>query len=129
MSELSPTPIAPRPVPKLTEDKYGAWKCWASVWNWVHIVVGGLSVALSTIVAANTKSNPPFLVGSKAVAVASAAAIASFVLTTLNPQKTAKGFVNAYRHLEKAIARFHFDPSVTEADLGKAEAEGIDLLD
>ena len=96
------------------------------MWNWVHIVVGGAAVALSTIVAANTKSD---FLGSKAVGVASAAAIASFLLTTLNPQKTAKGFVNAYRHLEKAISRFQFDPAVTEVDLGKADAEGIDLLD
>jgi len=126
MSTASPTPDAPRPIPKVIEDKYKAWRFWASVWNWVHIVVGGSSVALSTIVAANT--NHDFL-GSNAIVVASAAAIAAFLLTTLNPQKTAKGFVNAYRHLEKAVSRFHFDPSVTEVDLGKADAEGIDLLD
>ena len=125
MSTLSP-PLEPRPIPKVIEDKYNAWKYWASVWNRVHILVGGSSVALSTIVAANTKSD---FLGSKAVGVASAAAIAAFLLTTLNPQKTAKGFVNAYRHLEKAVSRFRFDPSVTEMDLGKADAEGIDLLD
>jgi len=118
--------IAPRPVPKVIEDKYSAWKHWATVWNWVHIVVGGCSVALSTVVAANAKKD---FLGSATVSVATAAAIASFLLTTLNPQKTGKGFVNAYRHLEKAIARFRFDLSATEGDLGKAEAEGIDLLD
>jgi hypothetical protein len=122
----SPTPTMPRTIPAVIEEKYRAWKLWASVWNWIHIVVGGASVALSTIVAANTKSD---FLGSKAIVVASAAAIAAFLLTTLNPQKTAKGFVNAYRHLEKAISRFRFDPSLSETDLGKAEAEGVDLLD
>ena len=126
MSTLASTPRDPRPIPEAIEQKYKAWKRWASVWNWVHLVVGGCSVALSTIVAANTKAD---FLKSNAVVVASAAAIASFVLTTLNPQKTSKGFVNAYRHLEKAISRFRFDTTVTEVDLGKADAEGIDLLD
>jgi hypothetical protein len=124
------TPLArvslPRPIPGDTKKKYDAWKGWASVHNWVHLVVGGCSVALSTVVAANTSHD---FLKSDSVPVAVAAAIASFVLTTLNPQKTAKGFVNAYRHLEKAIARFRFDPSAAEIDLGRAEAEAIDLLD
>jgi hypothetical protein len=122
----SPTLTTTRPIPVVIEEKYRAWKHWASVWNWIHIIVGGSSVALSTVVVANTRSD---FLGSKAIEAASAAAIGAFLLTTLNPQKTAKGFVNAYRHLEKAICRFRFDASLSEIDLGKADAEGVDLLD
>ena len=128
MSSQPPTPIAPREIPKDIKEKYRAWKRWASLWNWFHVLLGAASVAPSTIVAANTKAD--FLKSkTQAIGVASAAAIASFLLTTLNPHKTAKGFVNAYRHLEKAISRFRYDPSVSEIDLGKADAEGVDLLD
>jgi hypothetical protein len=90
----------------------------------VQVVVGESSVALSTLVVANTHAN---FFKEYTIWFAIGAAVASLMMATLNPQKTAKGFVNAYRHLEKAIARFRFDSSVPVADLGKAEADGIDL--
>ena len=64
---------------------------------------------LSTIVAANTKKD---FLGPYATAVAATAAIASFLLTALNPQKTAKGYVNRCRYLGKATSRFQFDSSI-----------------
>ena len=115
-------------VPTRIMKKYDAWKRWASVWNTVHYVSGAGAAALSAIIAANVKSKPGFLTENEVLWVAIAAAVCSFVLTTLNPQKTAQGFIAAYRHLEKAMSRYCSNPNPDPVDLGKAEQEGIDKL-
>jgi sugar phosphate permease len=116
-----------RTIPPDIQRKYDAWKSWASVWNTVHYTAGSGAAALSAVSAANSKVQ--FLTGGQPLWIAIAAAICAFVLTTLSPQKTAKGFINAYRHLEKAMACYRLDPAVDVTSLGKAEAEGVDLLD
>jgi sugar phosphate permease len=117
-----------RVVPARIMDKYRAWKWWAGVWNAVHYVSGAGAAALSALIAANVKARPSFLTDTQVLWVAVAAAICSFVLTTLNPQKTAQGFIAAYRHLEKAMSRYYSNPAPNLVDLGKAEQEGIDKL-
>jgi len=57
------------------------------------------------------------------------AAICAFAQTCVAPQKRAVGFVKAYRHLEKAIAKYRYDSNPNRSDLGKAESEGLDLLE
>lgn len=57
------------------------------------------------------------------------AAFCAFVQTSFAPQRRANGFVKAYRHLEKAIAKYRYDPDIKAFDLGEAESQGIDLLD
>jgi hypothetical protein len=117
-----------RVVPARFEKKYESWRFWASVWNTVHYLSGAGAAALSALIAANVKANPQFLSGNEILIAAVAAAVCSFVLTTLNPQKTAGRFIAAYRHLEKAISRYCSIPVPDLVDLGKAEQEGIDML-
>ncbi len=121
-------PSIERTIPTRIQKKYDSWKFWASIWNVVHYVAGAGAAALSALIAANVKANPQFLDSNKVLAIAVAAAICSFVLTTLNPQKTATGFIAAYRHLEKAMSRYSSNPVPDLIDLGKAEQEGIDKL-
>jgi len=75
-----------------------------------------------------TRPRPLFLTDTQILWTAVAAAVCSFILTTLNPQKAARAFVNAYRHLEKAISRHRFNPAPDLRDLSEAEREGIDML-
>ena len=116
-----------RPIPTATQNKYDAWKRWASVWNSVHYISGAGAAALSATMAANAKAKPQFLSENQTLWCAVATAVCSFVLT-LNPQKTAGGFVAAYRHLEKAIIRYRNSQTPNLDDLSQAEREGVDKL-
>jgi len=121
-----------REIPPNIQGKYDAWKNWASWWNAVHYTAGCGAAALSAISAANAsavKVEVGFLTRPESIGVATAAAICAFILTAIAPQKTAKSFVDAYRHLEKSMALYRLDPSVDAVSLAKAEAEGLDLLE
>ena len=120
-------PIERQP-PKYFEGKYRAWKFWSSVWSGVHYIAGAAAAGLSAIVAANVRAKPPFLSDTSTLWVAIAAAVCSFVLTTLNPQKTANAYRLAYRHLEKAISLYQFNAALDTLYLSQAEREGIDML-
>ena len=121
--------VAERPIPLPIQQKYNAWKGWASVWNGVHYVTGSGAAVASALTAAFIKKDAVLVDQRIALTLAVCAAIFAFVQTAVAPQKKAGSFVKAYRHLEKAMAKYKYDPSVNDSDLGKAETEGIDLLE
>jgi hypothetical protein len=117
-----------RAIPGKIQTKYDDWRLWALVWNAIHYISGAGAAALSALIAANVKAKPAFLSDNAILGVAVGAAVCSFILTTLNPQKEAGGFIAAYRHLEKAMSRYAFNPVPDLQDLSQAEREGIDML-
>jgi hypothetical protein len=60
--------------------------------------------------------------------VAGVAAVLTFLVATLGAQAKGAAFETAARELEKVIAGYETDPSVTEIELGRAEQRGIDIL-
>jgi len=123
---FSGTPPPPRRVPARTLEKWEAWRYWSSYWTWIYVSVGSLSSILSTLVAANTKK--PFLPDYVGVGIACSAAVLTFVISALSAQSKAAAFETAGRELEKAVAAYETDLSVTEKSLGDAEQKGIDIL-
>jgi hypothetical protein len=111
---------------KHAENKYRAWKFWAGAWGSVHLIFGGSSVILATLIAVNEKNHD--VLGGGAIWLAVIAAFVSFVLTTWNPQKHSNGFLNAYRHLEGPKDRFEYDKTMTVQELNKVMDEAIKLL-
>jgi sugar phosphate permease len=118
--------VVARPIPPPIQAKYSAWKYWASVWNAVHYVIGSGAAIASALTAASIKKNADQHI---TLLLAVLAAIFAFAQTSVAPQKKAISFVKAYRHLEKAIAKYRYDEAAKESDLGRAESEGIDLLE
>jgi hypothetical protein len=101
------------------QARYAAWRKWERIWSWTNILLGGASVGLGALVAANIK-NPLLIDQPWPIACAVAAPVLTFVLTTLKPQAEAAAFKGAARELEKALA-IDEDPSV-------AVVRGIDIL-
>jgi hypothetical protein len=108
------------------QSYYKAWTRLQSVWTCSNLLIGGASVFLGALVAANTKT--PFLTAEWSIGIAVAAPILTFVLTTLKPQAEAVAFKAAGRELEKALAAYRGDPSKDDTFLTDAIARGIDLL-
>ena len=104
------------------ETRYEAWRKWETIWGWSNILIGGLSVLLGALVAANTKT--PFLDSNSAVTCAVIAPVLTFLLTTLKPQAQAASFKTAARSLEKALVILP-----ANGDPGPAVAAGIDILE
>ena len=116
-----------RPVPERTLKKYKAWRQWQAIWSIAFLVVGGVQAAVTVLVAANSKREA-FLSPRWGLGLAIAAAVLAFLVAALGAQAKAAGFETASRELEKSITAFETDESVSEADLGKAEQRGIDIL-
>ena len=84
------------------------------------------AASLAALVAANTKVH--FFTEPWDWIVAAVAALLTFVVNTLSAQAEGAAFESAARELEKAIAGYETDPTVTETDLGKSVQKGIDIL-
>lgn len=116
-----------RIAPARTIKKWRAWRKWEAIWQSIFLLVGVVQAALAVLVAANVKEKtflrPPWDLG-----IAITAAVLAFLIAALGAQAKAAGFEIASRELEKSITAFETDDSVTEAELGKAEQRGIDLL-
>jgi hypothetical protein len=115
-----------RAVPAETTEKMKIWRFWSSVWNWLYIAIGVCSAGIASLVAANAKAH--FWGAPWDWILATIAAALTFLITTLRAQAKAAGFELAARELEKEIAVYKTDVSITDAELGKAEARGIDIL-
>jgi hypothetical protein len=115
-----------RIAPARTLRKWKVWRCWSSTWNWTYIIVGGSSIVLASVVAANTKAH--FLDAPCDVIVAAGAAVFTFLVNALGAQAKGSAFETAARELEKAIAGYETNSAVTEVQLGEAEQRGIDIL-
>jgi hypothetical protein len=106
MATLVPPPVPPaaipRAVPQTTVEKWNAWRFWSSYWSWAYILTGSLLSLVSTVVAANTKTQ--FLGGRASITIACAAAVLTFVVNALGAQSKAAAFETAGRELEKVIA-------------------------
>jgi hypothetical protein len=80
MATLVPPPVPPaaipRAVPQTTVEKWNAWRFWSSYWSWAYILTGSLLSLVSTVVAANTKTQ--FLGGRASITIACAAAVLTF---------------------------------------------------
>jgi hypothetical protein len=119
-------PTITRQAPERTLEKWKAWRNWSSRWTWIYVLVGSLSSISSTLVAANTKT--PFLPPWVGVTIACGAAVLTFVVNALSAQSKGAAFETAGRELEKAIAAYESDPTISEKFLGDAEQKGIDIL-
>jgi hypothetical protein len=97
------------------QDRCGAWRRWERFWSRANILLGGASVVLGALVAANVSKDPHFLNSFWTIACAVGAPVLTFVLTTLKPQAEA-----AARELEKGVA--------IEEDPSAAVVRGIDIL-
>jgi hypothetical protein len=95
-------------------------------WKTAHYFSGFLSAGLATAIAINTKS--AFLNSTTALVAASLAAGLSFLVTTMAGQERARTLEQAAWELEKAIALYRSDPTISAAELGRAEARGVDIL-
>jgi len=104
------------------EARYKAWRKWESIWGWTNLLIGGSSVGLGALVAANTQT--PFLNSTWTIICAVIAPVLTFLLTALKPQAEAAAFKTAARSLEKALATLAADQ-----DPGTAVAAGIDILE
>ena len=105
---------------------YQAWRKWEAIWSWTNILLGGLSIALGALVAANAKGD---FFGTKCQVIFSVAApIFTFVLTTLKPQAKAAAFETASRELEKARYHYEADPTKDDVFLVEGIGRGIDIL-
>jgi hypothetical protein len=121
--------LVERTIPATIQAKYDAWKKWASVWNSVHYIAGSGAAVAAALTAASIKLSPQIIDQRITLSLALAAAFFAFIETSIGPQKRATSFIKAYRHLEKAIAKYRYDPGAKDTDLGIAESEGIDLLE
>ena len=115
-----------RVIPDEILDKQKAWKRRASRWSFANTTMGIAVVLLTSLIAANARSN--FVSPETIIAGAMSAAGIAFLLTTLNAGLKAKGFAVAARELEAAIARYRFDDELPEKYLAHAEVRGIEIL-
>jgi hypothetical protein len=115
-----------RVIPDEILDKQKAWKRRASRWSFANTTMGIAVVLLTTLIAANARSN--FVSPEIIIACAMSAAGLAFLLTALNSGLKAKGFAVAARELEAAIARYRFDDELPERYLAQAEVRGIEIL-
>jgi hypothetical protein len=115
-----------RVIPEEIVAKKQSWKRWGSMWTWANTTMGVCAALLSTLVAANARSQ--FLPTYAVIGVAMTAAGLAFLLTVLNADVKAKGFALAARELEAAIARYRFDDTLPERYLADAEVRGIAIL-
>ncbi len=115
-----------RPVPEEIQSKLKVWFFLSNIWNNTHNVVGGCSAAMSVVISINAKAQ--FLSTTNAAIIAAAAAILTFLVTTLHAQTKGKAFTLAERELEAAIAKYRIDDSLPEKYLGEAKARGVEVL-
>jgi hypothetical protein len=115
-----------RDIPKEIDDKHRAWEFKAKLWNSVNLLMGISAMLLSTLIAANARSQ--FLPNYAVIAAAMVVAALAFLLTTLSADLKAKGFALAAREIEGAIARYRFDDTLPERYLADAEVRGIAIL-
>jgi hypothetical protein len=112
-------------LPK-AQAKYRAWRFWERYWTWANLLIGGASVFLGALVAANTKSQ--FLDSLWSIVIAVMAPLLTFVLTVLKPSAQAQSFVSAGRVLEKALAVYEGDQDKDDKFLTDAISNGLDIL-
>jgi len=93
-----------RPVPEEIQSKLKVWFFLSNIWNNTHNVVGGCSAAMSVVISINAKAQ--FLSTTNAAIIAAAAAILTFLVTTLHVQTKGKAFTLAARELEAAYLAF-----------------------
>ena len=115
-----------REIPKEIVDKQKAWMKWAARWSWANTLMGVTAALLSTLVAANARSN--FICAGGIIAISMTSAALTFLVTTLNADLKTKGFALAAREIEAAIARYRFDDTLPERYLADAEVRGIGIL-
>jgi hypothetical protein len=115
-----------RVIPDEIVEKQKAWKKWSSRWSWANTTMGVVAALLSTLIAANARSN--FLSPETIIGCSMVGAGLAFLITTLNAGLKAKGFALAARELEAAIARYRFDDELPEKYLALAEVRGIEIL-
>ena len=115
-----------REVPTAILSKWRAWRFWQVAYGFLYLFLGAISVVASAIVAANAKGK--FLSDDQTLWVPLAAAVAALATTVLSPKQFNLGFETAARKLEAAIARYRTDPTLGLAVLGKAEAEGVEII-
>lgn len=115
-----------RQIPSLTFKKWRTWRNSAMGWKSAHYVSGFFAASLAAVVAVNTKAS--FLPPTAALCIASLSAGLSFLVTTMSAQQRARELELAAWELEKAMALYRNDPAVTQAELGKAEARGVEIL-
>jgi hypothetical protein len=115
-----------RVIPEEILDKQRSWQRRASAWSWVNTLMGVSAALLSTLLAANARSQ--FLQPGYVIAVAMTAAAFTFLVATLNADLKTKGFALAARELEAAIARYRFDDTLPERYLADAEVRGLSIL-
>lgn len=114
-----------RAAPAEYRKKWLGWRIFQEGFGAAHLLLGSLSVALSTVVAANTAE--PFLAKSIAIGLAAGAAVAAFALTFLNAKQKNEAFEDAARELEAAMALYRAHAAEVK-DLAEAEVRGIRIL-
>jgi len=115
-----------RVIPDEIIEKQKAWKRRGSRWSGINTTTGMVAVLLSTLIAANARSNflsPEIIIGCSMVVAGLA-----FLMSILNAGLKAKGFALAARELEAAIARYQFDDELPEKYLALAAVRGIEIL-
>jgi hypothetical protein len=117
-----------RQVPQHTIEKWNAWRKWSARWNFLFYSVGSIQVALSVLVAVNTKQEKPIFPDPWNWVLAVAAAVFAFLVAALGAQAKGAAFETAGREIEKAVAAYETNPQVTDQDLGNAVLRGIDIL-
>jgi hypothetical protein len=119
----------PREVPEFATKKWRSWRQLQNAYGWLHLLLGSVSVAMSSLMAANAAMRQGFLLPAQAVAMATVGAITAFALTLVNSKQKKHAFEVAARELEKAMALYQADPSLNLRFLADAEVRGIEMLD
>lgn len=95
---------------------------------WTNLLLGGASVVLCSLYGTNAVIDKKFLPVPIPAVFGIAAALISFVLTTLKPSAGWAAYAGAARIADKAIREIEADDTMTIKDLIREENRAIDLL-
>ena len=111
---------------KEMNDLMLSWRGWRTFHKNVYLIIGGLSSAIATFVAANSKQE--IISPDHAWIPATIAAILTFVITALGAQSESKAFETGARLLEAALIKFDSDPDFGDLELGNAATAALSAL-
>lgn len=118
------TDLAAAELPSYAIDRAARWFLRYRVWTVIHYGLGLLSVVLSVVAVAYKSAS-----STTRSTLVLLAAVASGVLTFLNPLPNAKAFHQAWQLLDNAVLNHRVTTTSNDADLVQAIREGEKILD
>lgn len=113
-------------VRELVDRRWSKWRFWKSVHTWIYVGLGGISSAVATFVAINSKYD--IVCKEHAWIWALIVAVLTFVISALGAQAEAKSFELGARMVEAALAKYDTDPEFGDLELGKVLSNAVEAL-